>query len=389
MQLISHECILFLLVTSVANSLIDVFFAHERGTRLASFALALGAGSFMGPVAAGYITESQGWRFCFWYLVIFFGILLVVQIFSLEESIYRRVLQHPERLGELKIETGSKQDIVDKKPLTRDGECPTPQTLDDGILPIACDAGATRSNSELVQPRPKMTYRQRMAPIHTRNADPKPWWYLFLFPFRLVLFPAVVWTGVLGGIQIMWLSLLSVTQSELFGAAPYNFGIAAVGDTNIAAFVGGFFGMLWGGPLSDWYVVRRARHNKGIMEPEFRLWLLIVPALVNTAGLLMYGIGAYRGLPWIISAGIGTAFIGFGIGAGGAIGLTYAIDCYPGIAAESMVLILFIRNVLGLLFTLAIQYVSFQIIALNSLTFHLIGPGSMQWAARIRLLLWR
>ena len=125
------------------------------------------------------------------------------------------------------------------------------------------------------------------------------------------------------------------------------------------------------------------------MEPEFRLWLLIVPALVNTAGLLMYGIGAYRGLPWIISAGIGTAFIGFGIGAGGAIGLTYAIDCYPGIAAESMVLILFIRNVLGLLFTLAIQYVSFQIIALNSLTFHLIGPGSMQWAARIRLLLWR
>jgi hypothetical protein len=228
-----------------------------------------------------------------------------------------------------------------------------------------------------------------MAPIHTRNADPKPWWYLFLFPFRLVLFPAVVWTGVLGGIQIMWLSLLSVTQSELFGAAPYNFGIAAVGDTNIAAFVGGFFGMLWGGPLSDWYVVRRARHNKGIMEPEFRLWLLIVPALVNTAGLLMYGIGAYRGLPWIISAGVGTGFIGFGIGAGGAIGLTYAIDCYPGIAAESMVLILFIRNVLGLLFTLAIQYVSLQIIALNSLTFHLIGLGSMQWVARIPLLSWR
>ena len=104
------------------------------------------------------------------------------------------------------------------------------------------------------------------------------------------------------------------------------------------------------------------------MEPEFRLWLLIVPALINTAGLLMYGIGAYRGLHWIISAGVGTGFIGFGIGAGGAIGLTYAIDCYPGIAAESMVLILFIRNVLGLLFTLAIQY-AFQLSLLNYLTF--------------------
>jgi hypothetical protein len=94
------------------------------------------------------------------------------------------------------------------------------------------------------------------------------------------------------------------------------------------------------------------------MEPEFRLWLLIVPAILNSAGLLMYGLGAYNGLHWIISAGIGTAFIGFGIGSGGAICLTYAIDAYPGIAAESMVLILFIRNVIGFAFTFAIQYVS-------------------------------
>jgi len=131
----------------------------------------------------------------------------------------------------------------------------------------------------------------------------------------------------------------------------------SVGDTNIAAFVGGLFGMLWGGPLSDWWVLRQARQNKGIREPESRLWLLLVPSVLNTAGLLMYGLGAYNGLHWIISAGVGTAFIGFAIGAAGAISLTYAIDCYPEIAAESMVLILFTRNVLGFAFTFAIQYV--------------------------------
>ena len=113
--------------------------------------------------------------------------------------------------------------------------------------------------------------------------------------------------------------------------------------------------MCWGGPLSDWYILRRSRQNKGIMEPEFRLWLLIVPAILNSTGLLMYGLGAYNGLSWVISAGVGTAFIGFGIGSGGAICLTYAIDAYPGIAAESMVLILFIRNVIGFSFTFAIQ----------------------------------
>lgn len=94
-----------------------------------------------------------------------------------------------------------------------------------------------------------------------------------------------------------------------------------MGDTNIAAFVGGIFGMLWGGPLSDWWVVRQARRNKGIMEPESRLWLLIVPGLINCAGLLMYGLGAYRGLHWMVSAGVGTAFIGFGIGSAGTFSL--------------------------------------------------------------------
>ena len=116
--------------------------------------------------------------------------------------------------------------------------------------------------------------------------------------------------------------------------------------------------MIWGGPLSDWYILRRARQNKGIMEPEFRLWLLVLPAILNSAGLLMYGLGAYNGFHWIISAGVGTAFIGFGIGSGGAICLTYVIDAYPGIAAESMVLVLFVRNVIGFAFTFAIQYVT-------------------------------
>ncbi|PMD62130.1 uncharacterized protein K444DRAFT_628128 [Hyaloscypha bicolor E] len=298
--------------------------------------------NWSGPVwvvAAGYITEAQGWRFCFWYLVIFFGIILVLQIFTLEESIYRRPLADPEPQYELN------NDASNDSALT--GKNPNPLIAQ----PIRRDTVTAVS----AFPIPAQTYWQKMAPIHTRNANPKKWWWLAIFPFRLLTFPAIMWVGIMVGIQIMWLSLLSVTQSELFSAPPYSFGIAAVGDTNIAAFVGGIFGMCWGGPLSDWYILRRSRQNKGIMEPEFRLWLLIVPAILNSAGLLMYGLGAYNGLSWVISAGIGTAFIGFGIGSGGAICLTYAIDAYPGIAAESMVLILFIRNVIGFSFTFAIQ----------------------------------
>ena len=187
----------------VQISTTDLFFAHERGTRLSFFALALGTGSYMGPVAAGYITESQGWRFCFWYLVIFFGILLVLQVFTLEESTYRRPLP---------TDSFSNLDSVKEND-------------ENGKGPRALVTSADRQEIPTITTRQK--YWQKMAPIHTRHATPQKWWWLALFPFRLVMFPAVIWVGIMSGIGIMWLSLLSVTQSELFSVSPYNFGIAA------------------------------------------------------------------------------------------------------------------------------------------------------------------
>ena len=194
----------------VQISTTDLFFAHERGTRLSLIALALGTGSYMGPVAAGYITEAQGWRFCFWYLIIFFGIILVLQIFTLEESIYMRPLADPEPHYEPN-KGGSKDNGLT-------GDNPSPLIAQ----PIRRDTVTTDSTF----PIPAQTYWQKMAPIHTQNANPKKWWWLAIFPFRLLTFPAIMWVGIMVGIQIMWLSLLSVTQSELFSVPPYSFGIA-------------------------------------------------------------------------------------------------------------------------------------------------------------------
>ena len=208
----------------VQISTTDLFFAHERGTRLSCFALALGTGSYMGPVAAGYITESQTWRFCFWYLVIFFGVILLLQAFTLEESIYRRPLPAPESQYELEGRDSVKEDHPT-------GEEPK----------LLATQGSGRDPPMVSTFSTRQTYWQRMAPIHTRNANPKKWWWLALFPFRLVRFPAITWVGIMTGIQIMWLSLLSVTQSELFSVAPYNFGIAAGKSSAMTCFVRGKF----------------------------------------------------------------------------------------------------------------------------------------------------
>lgn len=167
--------------------------------------------------------------------------------------------------------------------------------------------------------------------------------------------PAIVWGGFVYGVQVMWLSLIATTQSEFFAAPPYNFGAAAVGDTNFSSLIGCFIGMFWGGPLSDKFVAWKARKNNGILEPEFRLWFLILPAIINSAGLLMYGLGMNAGVHWICPAGFGMGCLGFGMGSGGAIVLTYALDSYPQLQSESMVLMLFLRNMIGMGFTFAIQ----------------------------------
>ncbi len=65
---------------------------------------------------------------------------------------------------------------------------------------ISSDANTTHSNTvdanitpnnESNLPGSRRSYWQRMALIQTKYANPKPWWFLALFPFRLVIFPAV------------------------------------------------------------------------------------------------------------------------------------------------------------------------------------------------------
>ncbi|QSS49609.1 membrane transporter [Histoplasma capsulatum var. duboisii H88] len=316
----------------------DIFFAHEKGTRLSLYVFTIYAGSYLGPVAAGHIADSQNWRWCYQYLIIFFAVLLVIQIFTMEESTFRRPLTSSEISGDTAaISHHARQNLQDVK-----------------IKSEASHGEEGDTSEESAPPAPK-TYWQRMGLYNTAYSDPRPLWLVAISPFMLVTYPAVMWAGFIYGVQIMWLSLLNVTQSELFSGPPYNFSVANVGNINFSSFIGGILGMFWGGYVSDWCIIFLSRRNKGILEPEFRLWTMLVPAIINTAGILMYGLGVLKGTMWLLPAGFGMVFIAFGIGSGGAIAITYAVDCYPRIASESLVLMLFIRNMIGCGFTFASQ----------------------------------
>lgn len=96
---------------------------------------------------------------------------------------------------------------------------------------------------------------------------------------------------------------------------------------NLPPFIGGIFESIHGGLLSDWLIIRLSRKNKGIYEPEMRLWLSL-PAIITLPGsILMFGLPMARGMPWIISA-IGAGVFGFSFATLGDIALTFVMDSY-------------------------------------------------------------
>lgn len=74
----------------VAVSISDVWFAHERGSKLGTYVFGLAFGSFIGPLCSGYMAVNQGWRWIYWWGAILSGALLTLFFFTFEESHFNR-----------------------------------------------------------------------------------------------------------------------------------------------------------------------------------------------------------------------------------------------------------------------------------------------------------
>lgn len=74
----------------VAISIADVWFAHERGSKLGVYVFGLAFGSFIGPLCSGFMAVHQGWRWIYWWGAILSGALFVLFFFTCEESRFIR-----------------------------------------------------------------------------------------------------------------------------------------------------------------------------------------------------------------------------------------------------------------------------------------------------------
>jgi MFS family permease len=68
----------------------DLYFIHERGSRMAIVTTAISGISNLPAMLGGFITQNLGWRWMFWMLSIFLGIAWVAALLFGRETAFRR-----------------------------------------------------------------------------------------------------------------------------------------------------------------------------------------------------------------------------------------------------------------------------------------------------------
>ena len=239
-----------------------------------------------------------------------------------------------------------------------------PQTvLTSSDKSAVADAGSAETGSlEAGQTKYKeKTYIQRLALWDAPRKQRMP--YRAWLSLKLVTWPVVFYAGFSYGSYLIWfnvstlstrlssapltiIQVLNATASVILGGPGYNFSSSMVGLSYLAAMVGVIAASFYTGILGDIFTLKLARRNKGVFEPEQRLWGFALLLVVLPASLLLWGVGAAHNVHWfgLIVAMCGTAFANT---CGITLSVNYLVDSYRDIGGDGMTTVMIIRNTMS------------------------------------------
>ncbi|CAK7223769.1 hypothetical protein SBRCBS47491_005319 [Sporothrix bragantina] len=273
----------------------DMFFLHEKGSRMGVNSILLVVAPYVGGVAGGAVQQNPklGWRWSMYVSAITYAVQLVGQFCLVPETIYER-------------EVAAAEPAEAKKTVWRRLGFRTP---------------TNPSGETLLQ-----TFRR---------------------PYAMFVYPAVV-------IPSFWVSTAVMTEVANTAGFTLNFGItsrfhfttAQVGYCFISGLIGAFSGELLAGPLCD-LLVKRTLKKEETWRAEKLLKLNLTGLVTIVAGLLIYGIQLQGGKPgdWA-SPLAGMIIFVFGQEIIVTVVMTYMTDCYPDQAAEVAIVFQFFFNLM-------------------------------------------
>ena len=227
----------------------DLFFEYERGQKLGLWVLSIDTGLLVGPIIGGFIDlVSSAW--IQWSTAILFGLLLVLEIVFMSETLYPRTT------------------MLARMPAIAEG----PGTIDvekfERRRSTAADGNLKRTTK-----LPFLNIR----PIPGMRL-PKPWDSVarFFLTFRF----SVVATGVLVFCFAWYWWILSIITMLPTAYAQYSPQVQ--GLFSIGLLLGTIFSEIFcAGRLSDWLCVKLAKKNNNVKVAEMRLWLAYPGALLS------------------------------------------------------------------------------------------------------------
>ncbi|CAF3455350.1 hypothetical protein FGSG_02675 [Fusarium graminearum PH-1] len=393
----------------VQLSLLDIWFEHQNGTSLGMYTLATTVGTYVGPLIAGHLAENIGWRWIGHMGAIASGFTLVLFYFGLEETAFERGRYIDlDRAEERDASHGNVEGVPEPTPIHQGDHVVTKDATEKGLAPhldeeaaIARDASARR-REDVERNRlsdsfaRKKSYWQRIALItpasNLRGLGLMQYVHRLWHTLRIFSFPAVWFAGFQWGMQNIALSFYLTVEEDYWVNEPYNYSDSAVANMNIPTLIGSIIGCFYGGYCSDKFILWMAKRNNGIMEAEYRLYLMILCVVIFPLGMWLFGIGSAQHWDWPIPY-VALGFIGFGYGCAGDLSITYLADSYPDMVLEGMVGVAVINNSIATIFTFVCSYwidtglqncfielgvLSFVII-MTSLPMAVWGKASRRW----------
>ncbi|KAJ5753936.1 uncharacterized protein N7511_008089 [Penicillium nucicola] len=302
--------------------LADLFYERNYSSAMAVYAAFLSGGSQIGPVIAGYLIESKGWRWFFILCAIIAAVNLVATIFLLPETLYE-VEQEPEIINDIEKDASSHVETV------------------------------TRTETR-TETRVKMDYSAYWSDLWSFTLSKeakergiiKNILYLFILPFPMLLVPGVLAASVMYGVVLGAVVIISTIAPDLFAPPPYLFSSADLGLFTFSSFVGIVVAWPIAGPLTDRLSRWLRNRNNGIHKPEHRLPALILPFLICPIGLVVFGYTVARQQHYIRPA-VGSAICAAGLTLVPSVMLSYVVDSYPRTSGEALVLVNASKNVVA------------------------------------------
>ncbi|MCJ1256428.1 hypothetical protein MMC24_004249 [Lignoscripta atroalba] len=318
-------------------SVTDIYYTHERGTYLALYALFLAGSNFLAPVFAGFINDGQGWRWVLYWCAIFCAIGFVFLFLFMEETNYHRAPSSPRS----PTSTVSEPALKPLKRKSEDEKIHDP-TVDQERNLTSLEAG----EGSLPRYR-KKSYVQKLALFQKSDLKkPNRIAGMMLRPLIFLSFPVIFYAGFSYGSNLVWFNVLNGTASLILSGAPYNFASSMVGLSYLSPLIGVFVGSAYTGGVGDWLVVKMARRNGGMMEPEHRLWMFAISLILIPGGLILWGVGAAHHVQWfglVFAMGIIAATNTIGV----QVSISYCIDSYRDLSGEAMVTVILVRNTMS------------------------------------------